>query len=74
MIKVIDVTSRFIGTVEIQTTMKHPDTGNATPFHIGYFKDYEIPEKFLNRHISTMRIENNMLIIQMIGDAEQNRK
>lgn len=70
MIKVIDVVSRFIGTIELQTTMKHPDTGNAVPFHIGYFKDYEIPERYLERHICVMRTENNMLIIQMLGDAE----
>lgn len=74
MITVIDLTSRFIGTVNLLTTMKHPDTGNAVPFHIGYFRDYEIPQKFLERHVSLIRIENNMLVIQMMADADQMHK
>lgn len=66
MLRVIDITSRFIGKVELLTWMKHPDNGNAVPFHIGYFEDYEIPSKFLNRTVSIIKpINSNMIAIYM---------
>jgi len=72
MLKVIDITSRFVGEVDLLVMMKDPDNKrNSKPFHIGYFKDYEIPEKFLERQVCTLRNENNRLCIYMIGDTSK---
>lgn len=72
MLKVIDVTSRFVGEVELLVMMKDPDNKrNSKPFHIGYFMDYEIPEKFLERLVCTMRIDNGRLCVYMIGDTSR---
>lgn len=72
MLKVIDITSRYIGEIELLTTMKDPDRPkNFKPFHIGYFQDHEIPERFLERTVCILRNENGRLVIQMNGDTQK---